>query len=477
MFVEGFFYLNGGMKMIKQKLLYKTIQKNADTLTPVGIFKRLKGEKKFLLESSFQHETKGKYSYIGANPYEEIIGNSQQTKVSNVLTGEDTVHDLPALDYLKTHLPKIETDIPLPFTGGAIGYVAYDAIRQFYDIGTNLEDELQMPDYHFMLYQTIIVYEHRTETAHIVTMNIDDVPEVELDTRLQTIKAELDQHIPIPDPESFPVDFKPQISKEVFMKNVQKAKDYIDEGEAAQIVLSQRMVADITGDPFSIYRELRTANPSPYMFYIDFSDYLIIGASPESLVQTTGDQIVTNPIAGTRPRGKTVEEDDTLLDELLADKKEIAEHDMLVQLSKDDLTTICTNASIKVPIYKDVVKYEHVMHIVSEVHGKLKQHKSSIDALVACLPAGTVSGSPKVRAMQIINEIETERRGFYAGGIGYISFNHDINLAISIRSLVIKDKQAFLQTGAGIVADSIPENEFMETLHKAKSLTNLKKTK
>ena len=462
--------------MIKQKLTYKTVQKNADTLTPVGIFKRLQGNKKFLLESSFQHETKGKYSYIGVNPYMEVIGNSQQTKVVNVQTGEETIHELHTIDYLKMHLPQIETDIPLPFTGGAIGYVAYDAIRQFYDIGSNLDDELQMPDFHFMLYHTIVAYEHRTETAHIVTMNTDEVPEEELDKRIHIITEALDEHMSIPDPDAFSIQFKPQISKDVFMENVQKAQQYIDNGEAAQIVLSQQMIADLNGDPFSIYRELRSSNPSPYMFHIDFTDYLIIGASPESLVQATGNQVVTNPIAGTRPRGKTIAEDDVLQRELLADKKELAEHDMLVELSKTDLASICTKSSIQVPVYKDVVKYEHVMHIVSEVHGTLKKNKTSMDALIACLPAGTVSGSPKIRAMQIINELETERRGFYAGGIGYISFNHDINLAISIRSLVIKDKRAYLQTGAGIVADSIPEKEYLETLHKAKSLTNLNET-
>src|SRR5699024_1784799 len=458
--------------MMKQKIAYKIIQKNADTLTPVGIFKRLQGEKKFLLESSFYHETKGKYSYIGADPYEEIIGNSNQTEVINVETGEKTIHQQPTLDYLKMHLPKIETDIPLPFTGGAIGYVAYDAIRQLYNIGNDLDDELEMPDYHFMLYQTIVVYEHHTETAHIITVNIDEVSETELNIRLQTIKEELDQHFPISDPEAFPITFKPQISKTTFMENVKKAQKYIDDGETTQIVLSQRMIADITGDPFSIYRELRTANPSPYMFYIDFSYYLIIGASPESLVQTNGKNVITNPIAGTRPRGKTSDEDKALQRELLADEKEVAEHDMLVELSKTDLTTICQNTSIHVPIYKDIVKYEHVMHIVSEVHGELREDASSIDALIACLPAGTVSGSPKVRAMEIINDIETERRGFYAGGIGYISFHHDINLAISIRSLVIKQDKAYLQTGAGIVQDSVPEKEFIETLQKAKSLTN-----
>ena len=459
--------------MIKHKINYKLIEKNADILTPVGIFKRLEGEKKFLLESSFQHETKGKYSYIGANPYQEIIGYENQTKVIDLITNEEKLVSQNVIDYLKENLPKVECELPLPFTGGAIGYVAYDAIRQFVSVGEELTDELNMPDYHFMMYHTIIIYEHRTEKAHILTINLDDSTEKELEERLQQISKQLDQQITIPDPETNQVTFKAQISKEKFIKNVKRAKTFIENKEAEQIVLSQRMIAELDGDAFSFYRQLRTANPSPYMFYIDFTDYLIIGASPESLVQTSGNHVVTNPIAGTKPRGKSTAEDEGLEKELLSDQKEIAEHDMLVELSKTDLSTVCKKESIHVPVYKDVVKYEHVMHIVSEVHGLLKESKTSMDALIACLPAGTVSGSPKERAMQIINEIETERRGVYAGGIGYISFNHDINLAIAIRSIVVKETKAYLQTGAGIVSDSSPLNEYLETLQKAKSLTNL----
>ena len=459
--------------MIKQKINYKLVEKNADILTPVGIFKRLEGEKKFLLESSFQHETKGKYSYIGANPYQEIIGYENQTKVIDLITNEEKLVSQNVIDYLKENLPKVECELPLPFTGGAIGYVAYDAIRQFVSVGEELTDELNMPDYHFMMYHTIIIYEHRTEKAHILTINLDDSTEKELEERLLQISKQLDQQITIPDPETNQVTFKAQISKEKFIKNVKRAKTFIENKEAEQIVLSQRMIAELDGDAFSFYRQLRTANPSPYMFYIDFTDYLIIGASPESLVQTSGNQVVTNPIAGTRPRGNSTAEDEGLEKELLTDQKEIAEHDMLVELSKTDLSTVCKKESIHVPVYKDVVKYEHVMHIVSEVHGLLKENKTSMDALIACLPAGTVSGSPKERAMEIINEIETERRGVYAGGIGYISFNHDINLAIAIRSIVVKETKAYLQTGAGIVSDSSPLNEYLETLQKAKSLTNL----
>lgn len=452
---------------------YKTLIKNADTLTPVGIFKRLQGEKKFLLESSFQHETKGKFSYIGANPYMEVIGIGNETTTVDLATGKRETHAIHALSYLEKNLPKLKTDLPLAFTGGAIGYVAYDAIRQFANIGAELPDELDMPDIHFMLYDTIIVYEHRTEKAHLIAMNTSNSTEAELQHRLEKINAELDQNVTIDDPIMEDVMFEAQISKEKFIENVKKAQHYIAKNETEQIVLSQRMVAELGGDPFSFYRQLRTANPSPYMFYIDFSEYLIIGASPESLVATNGREVVTNPIAGTRPRGKTQAEDTRLQTELLADQKELNEHDMLVALSKQDLAAICDPETINVPVYKEVVKYEHVMHIVSEVHGIMQLGKTSIDALIACLPAGTVSGAPKVRAMQIINELETKRRGVYAGGIGFISFQHDINLAIAIRSLVVKEGKAYLQAGAGIVADSVPEKEFEETLHKARSLTNL----
>lgn len=459
--------------MLNERVPYKMIEKNADTLTPVGIYKRLQGKKKFLLESSFQHETKGKYSYIGANPYEEIIGFGDKTKVINVETKEEKIFQCNTLDYFKKHFRKIDIDIPLPFIGGAIGYVGYDAISQFVSTGEELEDPLNMPDYHFMLYDTIIVYEHRTEKAHIIALNVQNLKEVELDERLTKINHELSAPVNIAEPNLTPITFSAQLAKEEFINRVQTAKQYIERGEAAQIVLSQRMVATFEEDPFSFYRELRTRNPSPYMFYIDFTDYFILGASPESLVQTNGRNVVTNPIAGTRRRGKSEAEDKVLENDLLQDKKELTEHEMLVELSKRDLEKVCELQSIHIPVLKDVVKYEHVMHIVSEVHGTLREDKSSFDALIACLPAGTVSGLPKERAMQIINELETEKRGVYAGGIGYISFNHDINLAIAIRSLIVKDGKAYLQTGAGIIDESIPEKEYEETLQKAKSLTNI----
>lgn len=458
----------------QKKLPYKILKINADTLTPVNIFKQLKGKKRFLLESSFEHEKKGKYSYIGSDPYQEIIGHENLTTVIHHESLKTEQHNQNALDYIREQFPKFEIDIPLPFIGGAIGFIGYDAIQPFEDIGTELPDDLQMPDVHLMVYKNLIIYEHSNETAFLITINIDNVEEQVLDKRLNKLKETLYNKEAFVSPlESMPINFTSNMTEKTFKEKVQMAKQYIHNGEAHQIVISKRMQAELTGDPFSYYRKLRFANPSPYMFYVDFEDYLIVGASPESLIQTTGDHIVTNPIAGTRQRGTSDEEDQLLMNELLKDKKEVAEHQMLVDLSWNDLRKVCEVNSISIPTYMQIEKYQHVMHIVSEVHGKLKANKCSIDALIATLPAGTVSGLPKTRAMQIINELEDEKRGFYGGGIGYISFNHDLNIALAIRSIIIKNKMAYLQTGAGIVADSDPDKEFEETLHKARSLMEI----
>lgn len=454
----------------EKQVPYKFIKQNADTLTPIGIYTNLNGTKKFLLESSFPHAKKGKFSFIGADPYQEFISENNGTTILDHENGTKEMKNSPVLSVLKEMLPKLELDLPLPFFGGAIGYIGYDSIRSYEQIGDDLPDNLDMPNVHLMLYKNIIAFDHRNESAYLIAMNPDHQPENVLDERLADLKKAL---IPIPIADTLDDEnmiFKPETDKQQFMKKVKVAKQHIQQGDAFQVVLSQRMEAAIHGDPFTFYRKLRKANPSPYMFYIDFEVYQVLGASPESLVQTTGKHIITNPIAGTRPRGNTEAEDDALTKDLLADEKEIAEHRMLVDLSRNDIGRVSEVDSITIPTYMKVEKYQHVMHIVSEVHGELNANYSSIDALIACLPAGTVSGAPKIRAMQIINDLEESKRGVYGGGIGYINFNHDVNMALAIRSLVIKENKAYLQAGAGIVYDSIPENEYNETLHKAKSL-------
>ncbi|GAA0431136.1 anthranilate synthase component I [Lentibacillus halophilus] len=449
-------------------LPYKYIKRNADTLTPIGIFQNLQGTKRFLLESSFQHEEKGKYSFIGADPYIEITGGHDETTIRYQQTTEKRYETV--LSVLQNEIPSLDVDIPLPFFGGAVGYTGYDAIRSYEDIGGELPNDTDMPDCHFMLYKNIIVFDHKDESVFVIATNLDEQPEHVLDKRLDALSKAL---MPAPSDHPSaddPITFQPDMDKNHFMRNVEIAKEHIQQGDIYQVVLSQRMKAAMHGDPFTFYRKLRKVNPSPYMFYIDFDDYVLLGASPESLLKTSGEDIIANPIAGTRPRGETKAEDEALSRDLLADEKELSEHRMLVDLSRNDLGRVCEVDSITVPAYMHIEKYKHVSHIVSEVHGKLAARFSSIDALIACLPAGTVSGAPKIRAMQIINELEDVRRGAYAGGVGYINFNGDMNMALTIRSLIVKDNYAYLQTGAGIVYDSDPETEYNETLHKARSL-------
>ncbi|MFA1822865.1 anthranilate synthase component I [Virgibacillus oceani] len=458
------------MSVSKTDVPYKLKKQNADTLTPIIIFNRLTGKKRFLLESTYHHDKKGKYSFIGMDPYQEIMGNGSETidihheKQKHITVNQHT------LAYLEKQLPKLNVDLPLPFYGGAIGYIGYDAIRTYEDIGTELQDDLDMPEIHFMLFKNIVVFDHKNEEIYLIAMNPDGEGEELLDDRLEQLNSMLNESKNEQPMQQTTLQFQPETSKVSFMEKVRVAKKHIQKGDVLQVVLSQRMKAEMEGDPFSFYRMLRKANPSPYMFYIDFESYCLLGASPESLIQTKGKEVITNPIAGTRPRGKTQKEDEALTRELLADKKEIAEHRMLIDLSRNDLGRVCEVGSISIPTYMQVEKYQHVMHIVSEVKGTLKADYTSLEALISCLPAGTVSGAPKIRAMQIINDLEEKKRGAYAGGIGYINFNHDLNIALAIRSLVIKENHAYLQTGAGIVFDSNPEKEFEETMHKAKSL-------
>ncbi|GIP63544.1 anthranilate synthase component I [Virgibacillus pantothenticus] len=455
------------------KEAYRFVQLNGDTFTPIDIYLRLTGTKKFLLESTFKHQSKGKYSFIGCDPYEEIISFGEQTKIINCETGKVQTVNQNAITYLEQSFPQMEFDLPFPFYGGAVGYIGYDAIRLTEDIGERLPDPLDMPDIHLMVYQDVIVFDHANETIHLIAIQLPHEQNVDLDERLMKLKQYLVKPVKNQEQTKTSFSFKPEMTQEEFQHHVQIAKHHIQQGDIFQVVLSQRMKAKVSGDPFSFYRKLRNVNPSPYMFYIDFTDYCLLGASPESLLQTHGKTVITNPIAGTRPRGSTKTEDEKRKKELLQDKKEIAEHRMLVDLSRNDLGKVCEVGSITIPTYMTIEKYEYVMHIVSEVHGKLKETMTSFDALRSCLPAGTVSGAPKIRAMQIINSLEAHARSVYGGGIGFINFNHDLNMALAIRSLIIKETTAYLQTGAGIVFDSDPETEFKETLFKAKSLTEV----
>ncbi|MED3653001.1 anthranilate synthase component I [Heyndrickxia sporothermodurans] len=457
---------------------YKFIQMNADMLTPIAVFNRINGKKKFLLESSLKHDGNGRYSFIGMNPYMEFIGEGDQVSISKPNKSVTTERGKP-LDLLKNHIPKLDQfPLDFPFFGGGIGFIGYDAIRQYETIGPDLEDEQKIPDVHFMFYQDVIIFDHKTQMLFIVSLNLDEKrTEKDLIEKIAEIKESLftKEEPQLFDLSKVPIHFKPLMEKEDFLEKVQIAQEFIRKGDIFQIVLSQKMKGRMDSDPFQFYRKLRNANPSPYMFYIDFDEYVLLGASPESLIKTIGSQVITNPIAGTRPRGNTQLEDSYYEKELLEDEKELAEHRMLVDLSRNDIGRVCEPGSITIPKYMVIEKYQHVMHIVSEVKGMMKPEFTGIDALKVCLPAGTVSGAPKIRAMQIINELEKQKRGVYAGAIGYINVNGNMDFALAIRTLVIKDGVAYLQAGAGIVHDSIPENEYIETLNKAKSLLEVNK--
>ncbi|PUB11449.1 anthranilate synthase component I [Paenisporosarcina sp. OV554] len=436
---------------------------NGDTLSPIAIYKRLQGKRKFLLESSLKHDASGRYSFIGAEPVKEFKGSAQELKETSFLSGQVINHYGKPLELLKTLLPVINEHDEFPFNGGAVGYIGYDVISQYEDIGLPLHDDLGMPDIHLLAYETVIVYDHLKQDVTILHTGNTPSKIEEVEHQLAVKESELVTT-------TSPLPFTSNITKQTFIDNVLRAKELIRSGEIFQVVLSQRLQAPFSGDSFSLYRKLRKENPSPYMFYVDFDEHVVLGASPESLMSIQEKRVTTNPIAGTRRRGKTSEEDKLLEKELLADPKELAEHRMLVDLGRNDLGRISEVGSIHLTKYMDIEKYQHVMHIVSEVAGTLREDQHPLDALVACLPAGTVSGAPKIRAMQVIQDLENVKRGVYAGAVGYIGFNGNIDIALAIRTLVVKNQTAYVQAGAGIVYDSNPQAEYEETLHKAKSL-------
>lgn len=329
-----------------------------------------------------------------------------------------------------------------------------------------------MPDMHLMFYENVIVFDHLLQKVYILAMSLSrkKKPE-ELEKEVHQLEKMLDRPVSEDSIESnVKVSFTSNVSKSEYCRMVERGKDFIRKGDIFQVVLSQRLEAPYKGNPFDLYRKLRKTNPSPYMYYLDFSDYIVVGISPESLIKVSGRKLMTNPIAGTRPRGATDEEDRRLEKELLSDEKELAEHRMLVDLGRNDIGKVAEIGSVRVTKDQVVERYKHVMHIVSEVTGTLKNEVHSLEALKACLPAGTVSGAPKIRAMQIINHLEPEKRGLYSGAIGYLSASGDLDFAIAIRTMIVKDEKAYVQAGAGIVYDSVPEKEYEETLNKAKAL-------
>ena len=450
------------------------IKINGDELTPVNIFYKLKGKYKFLLESASNIKEDSRYSFIGSNPYMLISSRGKNITI----TKEDEIKEEigKVLDYVQGDLLKEydKGDLELPFIGGAIGYIGYDVIKQYEKLPDNNPDVLNLPESYLLFYKEFICFDHFKNTLLLIH-NVFPEEDEDYNTvlnKLNGMKLMINEK-PV-NHELMEVSQNKEVisnyKKSDFCTLVNKAKDYITAGDIFQVVLSQRLKIKNSIDPFEVYRKLRRTNPSPYMFYIDFEGHQIAGTSPESLVKVKSNKVITNPIAGTRPRGGTPKEDLKLKEELLKDEKELAEHLMLVDLARNDIGKISEFGSVVLDKFLEVELFSHVMHICSKVSGTLKEGLNCFNALTSCLPVGTVSGAPKIRAMEIIDKLENVRRGIYSGAVGYFSHDGDMDTCIAIRTIVFKDEFAYVQAGAGIVYDSIPENEYEETLSKTMAL-------
>ena len=458
-----------------------TVERLADMDTPISVFKRLQTERDcFLLESIGDSQVTARYSFIGRNPFINFKSCGSEITVTDYSGKTETYEGKPMEELRKLvekyKAPKLD-GIP-SFNGGAVGFFAYDIIRQYENLPNIPQDDLQIPDMHFMFTDEIIAFDHKRQKI-VIIVNIHAEGDIETQyrkaaDRLMDIQLEMADLSALAAHENrqYRAPSKPEsnMTKEEFCANVEKAKEYIKNGDIFQVVLSQRFSVETTVSPLNTYRALRLINPSPYMYYLNFGEYQIVGASPEMLVRVENGVVQTGPIAGTRPRGKTIEDDIALEKELLADEKEIAEHTMLVDLGRNDIGRVSEFGSVKVTRFKYVERFSHVMHIISDVEGKLRKDKTCFDALASALPAGTLSGAPKIRAMEIIDELEKTKRSSYGGAIGYISFNGSFDSCITIRTGLFKDGKAYVQAGGGIVYDSIPENEYQESVNKASAV-------
>jgi anthranilate synthase component I len=462
--------------------VYRTLP--ADLDTPVSVYLKLSqsGNTSFLLESVEGGSHVGRYSFLGVNP--KGIIKVHHGIVKHFLHGVKSERPLDAgedpLAAVKREFGRVKP-VRLPglprFVGGAVGFLSYDAVRYFERLPDTAKDELDVPDVAFMLVDTLVIFDHARHQL-IVLANAHNTGDVDAAydnaiQRIDEIILMLQRPLPTVPQAKYPLsqNLDSNLTQAQFEANVLAAKEYIAAGDAFQIVLSQRFSRRTSAPPLALYRALRMLNPSPYMFNLNFGDQLsLIGASPEVMVRLEDGTAMVRPIAGTRPRGTTAEEDMRLEEELLADPKERAEHVMLVDLGRNDLGRVCEYGTVRVPKMMYVEHYSHVMHIVSQVEGKLRPHMDAFDLLRATFPAGTLSGAPKVRAMEIIEELEGTRRGTYAGAVGYFSFDGSMDTCITIRSVLLRGDMVTLQSGAGIVADSDPTREYEETINKARAV-------
>jgi len=448
----------------------------ADLETPVSAYLKIaRGNYSFLLESVEGGERLARYSFIGTEPSLVL-----KTKDENPVDPEMACFGADPLLLIEQKFSQFRL-VPIAglprFHGGMVGYLSYEVARNFEKLPSPDYDPLSLPESVVMLADTLLVFDHLTHKIKVVSHAYLDgdieAAYLEATSKIDSLVDRLKQPVPAEVPQTGSSPRSPvssNLSQAEFESRVSQAKDYIYAGDIIQVVLSQRMAKPTNANPFAIYRALRSINPSPYMFYLHLDDFHIVGASPELLVRVEDEVVSNHPIAGTRPRGKDVAHDLALEEELRSDEKECAEHIMLVDLGRNDIGRISEPGTVEVTQLMDVERYSHVMHLVSHVQGRLRPGLSQFDALRACFPAGTVSGAPKIRAMEIIAELEPDKRGPYAGAVGYFGFSGNLDTAITIRTIVIADGTAYIQAGGGIVADSIPEHEYQESLNKAKAL-------
>ena len=449
--------------------VYKSVI--ADFLTPVSAFLKLEKDRPyaFLLESVEGGETVARYSFLGCDPF----------LVTRYRKGQPSDEFMQNLRSTLRRFKSVTLPNLPPFTGGAVGYFGYDMVRAIENIPDTGRDDLGVDDAVLMFYKTVLAFDHLRHQIHIISNLLVDESKEPLETQYAKAEEEIRNieallRMPMEPPASTPsqeeVQVRSNFEKNDYLNAVSKAKEYIAAGDIFQVVLSQRFEVDLKTAPFDIYRALRIVNPSPYMYFLKMPDAAIVGSSPEMLVKIQGDEAAYRPIAGTRPRGSNDVEDERLAQELKADEKERAEHIMLVDLGRNDLGRVCKYGTVRVEDLMFIERYSHVMHLVSALRGQLPPDVDRLDTMMACFPAGTVSGAPKVRAMEIIDELEPTRRGVYSGAIMYLDFSNNLDSCIAIRTLVVKGNKGYIQAGGGIVADSTPEGEYMETVNKSRAL-------
>jgi anthranilate synthase component 1 len=449
--------------------VYKSVI--ADFLTPVSAFLKLEKDRPyaFLLESVEGGETVARYSFLGCDPF----------LITRYRKGQPSDEFMQSLRSTLRRFKSVTLPNLPPFTGGAVGYFGYDMVRVIEDIPDTGRDDLGIDDAVLMFYKTVLAFDHLRHQIHIISNLLVDESKESLETQYAKAEEEIRNieallRMPMEPPASTSsqeeVQVRSNFEKSDYLNAVGKAKEYIAAGDIFQVVLSQRFEVDLKTAPFDIYRALRIVNPSPYMYFLKMPDAAIVGSSPEMLVKIQGDEAAYRPIAGTRPRGSNDVEDERLAQELKADEKERAEHIMLVDLGRNDLGRVCKYGTVRVEDLMFIERYSHVMHLVSALRGQLPPDVDRLDTMMACFPAGTVSGAPKVRAMEIIDELEPTRRGVYSGAIMYLDFSNNLDSCIAIRTLVVKGNKGYIQAGGGIVADSTPEGEYMETVNKSRAL-------